>query len=169
MEMPGRKGASMETITRPAGRPAPAAAIVLADQDGVSYRMGGRTADHTVFDGSHGQSERDYQAWLTTHPDAYVLTLPRTWRDQPTDRFALHHADCFHMRDYIVGVGLPYGAYFRPPADAPGTTAGAFVEQGSITICSVSRAALERFTEANSAHRLVPVAECSCHHRARRP
>ena len=158
----------MGTTTRTEGRPAPAA-IVLTDNDGVSYRIGGRTADHMVFDGSQGRGERAYQAWLTTHPDAYVLTLPRTWRERSTDRFALHHADCFHMRDYIVGVGLQYGDYFRPPTDELGTAAGAFVEQESITICSVSRAALERFTEANTEHQMVPAAECSCHHRARRP
>ena len=158
----------MGTTTRPVGSPEPAAAIVLADNDGVSYHMGSRTADHTVFDGSQGRGERDYQAWLTTHPDAYVLTLPRTWRDRPTDRFALHRADCFHMRAYIVGVGLQYGDYFRPPAHETGPAAGAFVEQASITICSVSRAALERFAAANSEHRMAPAAECSCHHRARR-
>ena len=114
------------------------------------------------------RGERDYQAWLTAHPNAYVLTLARTWRDTPTEHGELHRADCFHMRDYIVGVELQYADYFRPAGHGAGQAPGAIVEQESIKICSVSRAALEGFAQSHREPQMVPSAECNCHRRTRR-
>lgn len=73
--------------------------------------------------------DRGYLAWLRTHPDGYVLTVPRNKRR--VEETNLHLASCSCINHYSEGVG--------------GVRRGGFTETTHYKVCALDLDSLRRW------------------------